>query len=72
MDTTITTGDYKLQEEKQTRIKTIINASTASLINSFFNTSTTQTEQQAVIEVAQDLGLLELSDVLIERFNIGR
>lgn len=66
------TNTYTKQKQKSDRFAHIINSTITTMINVFYETSLTDTERQAVIETAQDFGFNELSDVLIERFDMNK
>lgn len=56
----------------ETLIKTIIADTQSTILRTFYEKSKTDEEKQIVIDCAQDLGCLELSDVLIDRFELEK
>jgi len=61
---------FAMQQIQEHKIRHVIDAATAGILNSFFQMASDNIERQAVIEVAQDLNHFELSQTLIERFEL--
>lgn len=61
---------FELQQAHENGIRNIINASAGAILNSYFQSAKDHIEQQAVIQVAQDLNMFDISDALIEQYEV--